>query len=140
MTIVKRYELLFYKLLLKILTSGERKPAFGDYVIAHPQSISVDPRILKPAATIRYAIDGDAWYIAKGKNVRGGGKAQYKGFCNDLVKSVYFSGAPFSFGSEYIFRCAQGRINPGSLTTWRRVGTNQHLEKTVSELANLADS
>lgn len=137
--ILKRYEWLFYKKLLRGLAPRERKPAFGDYAIAHPEYEPVDPRLIKPAASIRYAID-DAWYIVKGQNVRDHGSAQYATYCAALLKSGLFLGAGFSDAGEYIRKCAQRRLKPGNLTSWRRVGTNHHIEKAVFDLSNLHGS
>ena len=133
---VQRKEWLFYKTLLQVLKQGERIPMFGDYVIAHPALIPKDPRLMKPSATIRYAID-DAWIVIKGKNLRDNGNHQYKGFCRDLISTSVFSGKGFSAGDEFIVECAAGARNPGNLSTWRWVGTNHHLEKVSSDLSSL---
>ncbi len=82
--IIKRFEWLFYKKLCSALRRGLRKPSFGDYAIAHPKHETKDPRFLKPSASVRYAVD-DAWYIAKGVNVRDHGTNQYKKLCLELI-------------------------------------------------------
>jgi Beta protein len=46
-----------------------RLPSFGDYTIASPQPSEVDPRIMRPSASIRYNIN-DAWLIPKARNLR----------------------------------------------------------------------
>jgi hypothetical protein len=133
---LKRSEWLFYKAFLQSLGRDELKPAFGDYAIAHPEIANVDMRLVKPSATLRYTTD-DAYYIRKGPNVRDNGKQQYIKFCAELLKSGFFLGTKFSDADEYIQRCARRRVPPGSLTRWRRVGTNHHLEKVVFDIANL---
>lgn len=135
----KRYEWLFYKQLLSLLGPNDRKPAFGDYAIAHPHHAQKDPRLVKPAASIRYAID-DAWYIVKGTNVRDNGTSHYIKHCAELIKSGSFLGSEFSDAGDYIRKCAQRRIKPGNLPRWRRVGTNHHIEKVVFDLASLNGS
>jgi hypothetical protein len=137
--IVKRYEWLFYKRLLKNLPVDERKPAFGDYAISHPNTKAIDMRFVKPAASIRYTID-DAWYIVKGPNVRDHGTAQYVKYCAALLKSGSFSGSSFSAADEYLRKCALRQATPGRHPTWRWVGTNHHVEKAVSDIANLNGS
>ena len=142
--IIKRYEWLFYKELLKTLAPTERKPTFGDYAIASPEikpAKAVNPRFIKTPANIRYAIDHDAWYLVKGRNVREEkGNKQYIKFCAALLKSGLFLGARFSEGGSHIKQCMQRRVSPGNPTTWRWVGTNHHIEKTVFDLANLNGS
>lgn len=138
--IIKRYEWLFYKRLLGQLKARQfRIPTFGDYAIAHPEHVRKDPRLLKPAASIRYAIN-DAWYVVKGSNVRDNGTTQYVNFCRALVRSGLFLGSGFSDAGDYISKCARGRTRPGNLPTWRRVGTNHHIEKVVFDLASLTAS
>jgi len=137
--IIKRFEWLFYKKLCSALPHGLRKPSFGDYAIAHPKHETKDPRLLKPSASLRYAVD-DAWYIAKGVNVRDHGTDQYKNLCLELMRSGRFRNNGFSDAGDYIRKCALGRVKPGGLPRWRQVGTNQHLEKIVFDLSTLNDS
>jgi hypothetical protein len=138
--IEKRHEWLFYKSLLRSLTEKDRKPTFGDYAISHPKVSQIDMRLVKPAASIRYAIN-DAWYIVKGKNVRDHGYFQYFDHCAKLVSSGFFMGDAFSAGDDHINKCAQKILKkPGSLTTWRWVGTNHHVQKVVADIATLHGS
>lgn len=92
-------------------------------------------RLVKPSGTVRYAID-DAWLILKGPNVRDYGFAQYVGHCKNVCGSSFFSGPTFSAGDKYIFDCAAGNASTGNLSTWRRVGTNRHLEKVARDVAS----
>lgn len=133
---IPRFEWLLYKKLIAGLKkAGVRLPAFGDYVINHPDVSQVDMRLVKPSATVRYTID-DAWLIIKGPNVRDNGFGQYRALCKAVVKSGYFLGSEFSAGSEYIATCSAGTSKTGNLTTWRRVGTNHHLEKVVRDISS----
>ena len=118
---------------------GLRVPSFGDYAINHPKVPELDMRLVKPYASLRYTI-ADSWLIARGQNVRDYGYGQYKGLCRQVVESGFYAGPAFSLGDEYINRCAQGMASTGNLTTWRRVGTNHHLEKVVQDVASFADS
>jgi hypothetical protein len=132
---VRRSEWLLYKALLGVLPSTVRRPTFGDYAIASPELPQGDMRLLKPSATVRYAID-DGWIIAKGSNVRDNGFEQYRGCCGTVTRSASYLGAGFSPGSEYIDRCCSGAAKTGNLSTWRWVGTNHHMTKVVHDLAS----
>jgi hypothetical protein len=133
---IPRFEWLLYKRLVAILKKARvRLPSFGDYVINHPDVLKVDMRIIKPSATVRYTID-DAWLIAKGSNVRDNGFGQYRDLCKTIVKSGFFLGPKFSAGDEGIANCAAGTSETGNLSTWRRIGTNHHLEKVVRDISN----
>ncbi len=96
-------------------------------------------RKVKASASVRYTVD-DAWYVIKGPNVRDNGNQQYQRHCATLVSSGLFMGEKFSAADAHIAKCAQGVVNPGWLTTWRWVGTNHHLQKVVTDLANLSVS
>jgi len=133
--VVPRKEWIFYRALLAGLSASSRKPTFGDYVIQHPDVLQVDMRLVKPAASVRYAID-DAWYIVKGSNVRDNGFLQYRGHCRTLIASGQYLGESFSAGDEHIRKCATGAAKPGNLSTWRWVGTNHHIHKVVFDIAN----
>ena len=135
--LLPRSEWLLYKTLAeKLVKQGARIPTFGDYGINHKDVPQVDMRLVKPSATIRYTID-DAWFIVKGPNVRDHGFEQYRDHCQTVTKSPYFRNSDFSMGDAYIQKCSQGKEKTGSLSTWRKVGTNQHLEKVIQDIANL---
>jgi hypothetical protein len=134
---ITRYEWLLYRKLMELLRSrGLRAPTFGDYGINHPGVLDFDMRLVKPSASIRYAID-DAWFVIKGPNVRDHGFAQYRDHCRQLVSSPEFLGPGFSYGDAYIEQCAAGAARTGNLTTWRQVGTNHHLQKVIVDIASL---
>lgn len=136
-SIIPRNEWRLYTSLIRRLSiSDTRIPTFGDYGINHPDILRLDWRKIKPSATVRYTID-DGWLIQKGRNVRDYKFDQYRGLCQTVLESGYYSGATFSEGDKYIHGCAQGTEPTGRLTTWRWVGTNHHLEKVVQDVANL---
>ena len=133
---IHRYEWLLYESLIDCLLRNRiRLPSFGDYVIAHPNILLVDPRITKPSASIRYAID-KKWCIVKGRNVRDYGYKQYHDLCRKLIGLACFFGGDFSAGDKYIEDCAHGTERSGNLTTWRWVGTNHHVEKVVCDISS----
>ena len=139
-SIIQRYEWLLYLLINELLSITDvRIPTFGDYVISHPKAPQLDMRLVKPSATIRYTID-KAWIILKGPNVRDNGFKQYKEHCKKLVSTSHFCGSGFSEGDGYIAACADGTGKTGNLTSWRRVGTNHHIEKLVYDISNFYDS
>lgn len=138
LSLLPRHEWEFYILLCKGLQKEKlRIPCFGDYTINHPEILSVDPRFLKPKANIRYSITGN-WLIARGLNVRDHKFEQFQQLCKHIVNSKHFYGYQFSYGDEYIYNCAQNKASSGNLSTWRKVGTNHHIELVVQDLANLA--
>lgn len=137
-SIIPRNEWKLYTSLIDRLTvSGIRIPTFGDYGINHPDVLLFDMRLAKPSATVRYTIK-DGWLILKGSNVRDYKFGQYRRLCQEVVASGYYCGITFSEGDRYIHGCAQGTESTGTLTTWRWVGTNHHLEKVVQDIANLS--
>jgi hypothetical protein len=134
---IPRHEWVLYrKLVADLSATSSRLPTFGDYTINHPDVIALDMRLLKPTATIRYTTD-DAWLIVKGTNVRDNKFGQYRDHCRTVLESPAYMGAAFSKGDAYIADCAAGRVGTGTLTVWRRVGTNHHLEKVARDISNL---
>ncbi len=113
-----------------------RAPTFADYAISHPQPSEVDPRIMRPSASIRYTAN-DAWLILKGRNLRDYGYAEFYDVCRDLVAHQEYSGPSFSWGDRYIQECSARHVGTGNLTTWRKVGTSHHLAFVVRQIANL---
>ena len=109
---------------------------YSDYAIAHPVSRELDPRFMIMSASIRYTTDED-WLVVKGRNVRQYGFEQYFELCGDLLRLPEYQGRTFSWGDEYIARCAAREVGPGNATTWRKVGTNHHITVVVRAIANL---
>jgi len=113
-----------------------RLPAYGDYAIAHPELVEVDPRIMRPSASIRYTTD-DSWLIVKGRGVRREGFEQFYELSDSLRRRTEYKGPDFSWGDHYINQCADRAEGPGNLTTWRKVATNHHIKLVIEQIANL---
>lgn len=114
-----------------------RMPTFGDYAIAHPQPPEVDPRLMRPSASIRYTTE-DMWLILKGENLKIHGYKQFHEVSRGLVRNAAYSGPQLSWGDRYISDCAKGQASCGNLTTWRRVGTSHHIAYVTQQIANHA--
>jgi len=132
---ISRYEWLLFNEYRSLLSKRERKPQFGDYTVAHPKTLNMDMRLVKPAASLRYTID-DKWLVVKGKNVRDYKFKQYIEICKSVVNSGHFIGNNYSIGDEYILDCSKGNKSTGTLTTWRWVGINHHMTKIVTDLSS----
>lgn len=127
--------LLYQRVAGSLMRAGVRVPAFGDYCISYPNTLPLDMRLLKPSATIRYTTPS-AWFIVKGPNVRDNQFEQYRNHCRTVMRSPVYAGTTFSAGDKYISDCARGNASTGNLTTWRRVGTNHHLELVARAVAS----
>ena len=111
-----------------------RLPAFGDYAIAHP---ALPPQgratIL---AQLRYATP-DSWIIWKGRNAITEGYDQFFAICASLVNRPEYRGPQFSWGDGEIEQKAANVGSSGNAETWRKIGTNHHIETVLEQLANL---
>lgn len=136
---IQRLEWGLWKALLKELPTNTRKPAFGDYGISHPEPSEVDPRIMKPSASIRYTYRS-YWLVIKARNLKDHGYAQFHNVCKQLVGRSEYCGTDFSWGDEYIDECGSQRVGPGNLTTWRKVGTSHHIAFVLDQLSNFVAS
>jgi hypothetical protein len=134
--VVPRYEWRLYKMLVASLRKANlRLPTFGDYTISHPQVLDMDMRLLKPNATIKFTID-EGWYIAKGNNVKDYGYQQFHGLSEHVLASRHYRDSTFSWGKEYIRKCANRSAKRGNLTKWVQVGTNHHIAKVTEDIAS----
>jgi hypothetical protein len=133
---VERHDWKFYLSLLGNLPKGVRRPMFGDYTIVHPNFVaSMDMRLVKPAGKIVYTT-GQQWMIRKGGAFRDN-PGQMHGHCDHVVKSGHFRGPAFSFGDDYIHKCAAKKDGPSTQTRWKSVGINHHIMHVLAELASL---
>jgi hypothetical protein len=133
-----RHDWLGYKALVSSLPEGYRIPSFGDYVVAHPNTELMDPRMFDPNAKIKYTID-DAWFVAMGVQVKKHGRGQYASVCRTIVeaKPPVFDGADYSHGDDYIDKCANHGGSTGGPSTWPTVASNRHITKVVRDVASL---
>ncbi len=111
-----------------------RVPAFGDYGIGHPELTELDPRVIRPTATIRYTAD-DEWVVVKRRSTRHGFE-QFRTASTTLLTQPEWEAKAHCDGCAFISACAAGGPT-GNLTTWRRVGTLHHLTHTAAQLASL---
>jgi hypothetical protein len=118
------------------LSSLNPRPVYGDYAISSPNLIEVDPRMMTQSASIRYTT-ADDWMIVRGGSIKRhpDGWGQTRALSETLMASGQYAGPSFSRGDAFIHACANGGSS-GNATTWRRDGTNHHLEHVVAALAN----
>jgi len=134
-TAIRRREWRLWRSIIAQLRT--RLPAFSDYAISHPEPSEVDPRLMRPSASIRYTAQ-DTWLIFKAKNLRDHGYSQFHAVCRDVSRSNEYTGPDYSWGDWYIHECGQRRVKSGNLTTWRKVGTSHHLALVATQIASLA--
>jgi hypothetical protein len=120
-----------------LATSPMRKPAFGDYSIETPGFMSFPPYI-EPSAAIRYTTPTE-WLVIRGTSIRKPPRFdQFRQLSRTLVGLRNdFRGPAFSWGDHFIYECANGMGRVGSLTTWRAVGTDHHLETVADQLSTV---
>jgi Beta protein len=113
-----------------------RMPTFGDYGVAHPVPRLLDPRVVNRSAQIRYTGEED-FHLIKGRSIKDNGSAQQHDIARRLVARPEFRGASFSWGDGYIAACARREVGPGNGSTWRSVGTSQHMAFVTEQVARL---
>lgn len=131
---LERSEWLLWK---KLTTSGlKRIPMYGDYAISHPEILEMNPLQITMSASIRYTCD-DNWLILKGRSTKTQGYGQFFNLSSDLISMPEYSGSYFSWGDDYISKCALRTVTSGNATTWRQVGCNHHFEKVIDQISIL---
>ena len=115
-----------------------RRPVYGDYTTVHPNFAARDMRLIKPAGKVVYTMS-NSWGTRKGGAFRGN-EAQMHKHCKEIVNDTFFQfqGAAFSYGDDYIFKCAAQQVGPSNLTTWKNVAINHHITAVANDLANFA--
>lgn len=107
--------------------------AFGDYGIVHPNfSDKIIPK--HPNAKIRYTRGLDH-HIFRGHSLREGLKfQQYYELARRVQSSSVYMSRDYSFGDDYVWRCANGEASCGNLGTWVEVDMNHHLVHVAAQL------
>lgn len=114
-----------------------RMPTYGDYAVAHPVTRRIDPRVIDRSAQIRYTAE-DKFLLVKGRSIKNNGSEQQHDIAARLVARPEFRGAAYSWGDAYIAACAKREVTVGNASTWRSVGTSQHMAFVTVQVATLA--
>lgn len=112
-----------------------RFPTFGDYCIQHPELPDMDPRLINPAAKVRYTLDSD-WLVLGGSSIRKHGGGQFEDLARSLSQQKGFMGAAHCRGCEAIVGCSEGEVRAGNLEAWRKLGTAHHIAVTFEQLSS----
>jgi len=116
-----------------------RVPTFADYSIAHFDTRELDPRTMRVSASIRYT-GKDEWHIFRGhwlRNPNYAGFDQYRDLSEAVIQHPEYSGKDFSWGDDFIYKCAKETGGTGNLTQWRQVGNSHHITFAAHQIANL---
>ncbi len=130
---------------LKIIQSDKiRKPSFSDYGISHPISIDFNPKTMQTSANIRYSTKKD-WLIVKGSSttikiagVKTKSYKQYFDLSKSLIARKEYLGKDFSWGDDYIYKCANNNASTANQEVWRKIGTNHHLTLVTNQISSLS--
>lgn len=109
-----------------------RIPTFSDYCISH-FLMSKTTGIPNASASIRYTHEKN-FYIYRGRGTRERGYKQFFDVSESLINGSHFYGIEHCKGCEFIHKCGTKKDKPGSLTTWRWVGTAHHITVVVNQL------
>ena len=137
---IPRHDWLFYNALRDAWPMEMRHPVYGDYTIVHPDFVARNMRMMRPPGKVVYTAAAN-WGTRKGGAFRGN-EAQMHEHCQRIVGDPVFAfqGPAFSFGDDYIDKCAKGLVGPSNLTRWKEVGINHHITMVANDLAKLAVS
>ncbi len=108
---------------------------YADYGVVHPDYFDFDPRMIKPAAKIRYTTDSE-WLIVKGACWRDD-TSQHHSLSKMLLAEGEFRDDG-CWGAKYIKSAALGRPKYGTLETWVTIDQNSHITHSVKQLANVS--
>ena len=112
---------------------------FGDYGVVHP-NFSDKSLATNANGKIRYT-SRLHHQIFRGHSLRQGVKfGQYREISERVLASKSYGGRDFSFGDEYIWRCANHEAGTGHLGTWVEVDMNHHLVFTAAQLRRVLAS
>jgi hypothetical protein len=113
----------------------KRSASFADYAIQHPDLVIVDPRVIKPSASIRYS-DATDWIIFRGRQLKDN-PGQFPKLAKQLTRHASYAGPTFSAGDAFADVIARGGPGGGTLKVWRTAGTSHHLSLVARQIASL---
>ena len=115
---------------------SETHVAFGDYGIVHP-NFSAKTLATNANAKVRYTGPREH-HIFRGYSLREGiGYKQYHQLSQRVREAPVYLGRDFSYGDDYVWRCAELQGSSGNLGTWVEVDMHHHLVFTATQLARI---
>jgi hypothetical protein len=130
LNVLPRRDFLIWELISKVHPDVD----YSDYGVVHPDYFDFDPRVIKPAAKIRYTSDKE-WIIVKGIRWQSD-TSQHHRLSKMLRSKSQFRGDD-SWGGEYIVSASNGRQKYGTLETWVTIDQNNHITHTVRQLSSI---
>jgi hypothetical protein len=109
--------------------------AYGDYGVVHPDYVDLDPRIIRPAAKIRYAAPR-VWVVAKGRRWTLDTE-QHRTLATRILREPEHRNTSMGWGERYLRDCAAGRQPTSNLERWVAVDTNVHFEFAVRQISRV---
>jgi hypothetical protein len=110
--------------------------AYGDYGVVHP-NFSLKAPATHANAKIRYTGSREH-HIYRGYSLRQGIKyQQYHGLSRQVIASSAYQGRDYSYGDDFLWRCANFEASTGGLGTWVEVDMNHHLVFAAAQLARI---
>jgi hypothetical protein len=117
-----------------------RVPSFADYAIAHPDpTLDIAPKLMSLSATLRYTTN-DVWLIGKGQLFKGPnaiGSSAMRPVTQNIAAHAAYLGGQHCATEIWISGVIAQTQNGGNATTWRRYGTQHHLQVVTEQLATL---
>lgn len=107
---------------------------YGDYGNIHPIYNPMG-KAYEGSCTIKYTSDTE-FYIFRGMKASKveEGSTQYHKKSKELISCPAYDGKDFSWGDEYIYKCANHDITPGNAGTWVKYTLNHHFMKILDLL------
>jgi len=107
---------------------------YADYGNVHPIYDPITTQF-EGSCTIKYTSDSEFLIFRgiKASRHKEGGK-QYHQKSKELIHHASYDGRDFSWGDEYIHRCANYEISSGNAGTWVKYTLNHHFMKVLTQL------
>jgi hypothetical protein len=110
--------------------------AYGDYGVIHP-NFSLKAPAPNANAKIRYTSSRDH-HIFRGHSLLEGLKyKQYHGLARQVMGASIYQGRDYSYGDDYVWRCANHEATSGGLGTWVEVDMNHHVVFVAAQLVRV---
>jgi hypothetical protein len=133
---IPRFEFDLWEAAILVSPLIGRKPKFADYCIVNPDRPDLDAITMRAGGKIRYTTK-KTWEIFRGHGLHKGEKyGQYRSLSKKVIESQFFLGSDYSWGDNYITKCANGNAKTGNLTTWISVDVNHHITMVGEQISS----
>jgi hypothetical protein len=112
---------------------------YSDYGVLSTSTQSINPKTMTRSCRIRYSNENEIVVFKGESDKKTKSRVQNPQLASQVLEHECYKGSSYSWGDEYIDKCATGAGGPGNATTWISAEMNHHITLVCEQVSNYYD-